>query len=176
MHLRLILAAAFAVGLASAAQAQVAQVIATCGAGVTLPAGPGGKLFQDTAGLLCINASPATTAGTSGGTAQSVQGVNGGVPQATTIRAAGTNRSATIGTTAVTLMPANASRQGWKIKNDSTGDLWINFDATATATAGGGNIKIVAGGYLTSEPGFIETGAMSAIGSAAGLAITAREH
>lgn len=94
----------------------------------------------------------------------------------TTIRTGSANRSATVGTTATTLMNANPGRQGWKIKNDSTGDIWINFDATATATPGGGNFKIPPGGYLASEPGFIETGAMSAIGSAAGLAITAREH
>ena len=96
--------------------------------------------------------------------------------QLTPSRVAGTPRSVTVGTTAVTLMPANGARQGWKVKNDSAGDIWINFDAAATATAGGGNFKIPAGGYLASEPGFVETGAMSAIGSAAGLAITAREH
>lgn len=94
----------------------------------------------------------------------------------TTLRSAGTNRSATVGTAAVALMAANPARQGWKIKNDSAGDLWINFDATATATPGSGNIKIPAGGYLASEPGFVETGTLSIIGSAAGLAITVREY
>lgn len=91
-------------------------------------------------------------------------------------RSVGVNRSATVGTTAIVIMAANAMRQGWKIKNDSAGDLWVNFDGTATATPGGGNIKVPAGGYLASEPGFVETGAMSAIGSAAGLAVTVREH
>jgi hypothetical protein len=114
--------------------------------------------------------------GGSPGQSLSVQGGIGGVPLATTIRGAGTNRSATVGTTASTLMAANTARQGWKIKNDSAGDIWINFDTTATAVAGGGNIKIAAGGYLASEPGFIETGAISVIGSAASLNITAREH
>lgn len=93
-----------------------------------------------------------------------------------TIRLTGTNRSASVGTTAVTLMAANTGRQGWKIKNDSAGDLWINFDATATTAAGSGNIRIPSGAYLSSEPGFVETGAMSAIGSTASLAITAREY
>lgn len=93
-----------------------------------------------------------------------------------TIRGTGTNRSVTIGTTATTVMVANGFRFGWKVKNDSTGDIWINFDGAATAAPGGGNIKIPAGGYMSSEPGFVETGAMSAIGSAAGLNITAREH
>jgi hypothetical protein len=118
----------------------------------------------------------ANAAGTAAGTALTVQGTAAGLPIPTTVRGAGTNRSATVGTTAVTLMAANTSRQGWKIKNDSAGDIWINFDATATAAPGGGNIKVPAGSYLSSEPGFVETGAMSAIGSAAGLAITAREH
>lgn len=89
---------------------------------------------------------------------------------------AGTNRSATVGTTAVTLMAANAARRGWKVKNDTASDIWINFDAAATAAAGSGNFKIPAGGFAASEPGFVETGAMSAIGAAAGLAITAREY
>lgn len=89
---------------------------------------------------------------------------------------AGTNRSATVGTTAVTLMPANTARRGWKVKNDTASDIWISFDGTATAAAGSGNFKIPAGGFAASEPGFVETGAMSAIGSAAGLAITAREY
>ncbi len=94
----------------------------------------------------------------------------------TTLRAAGTNRSATVNTTAANLMASNAARQGWKVKNDGTNAIWINFDTTASATPGGGNIKIPAGGYLASEPGFIETGAMSAIAETGAVAITAREH
>lgn len=57
MHLRLILAAAFAAGLASHAQAQVAQVITTCGTGVSLPLGPGGRLYMDSTGTLCTGGS-----------------------------------------------------------------------------------------------------------------------
>jgi len=94
----------------------------------------------------------------------------------TTLRSTGTARSATVGTSASVLMAANANRQGWRIKNDTTGDIWINFDTTATAVPGGGNIKIPAGAFLASEPGFVETGAISVIGSAAGLNITAREY
>jgi hypothetical protein len=117
-----------------------------------------------------------TAAGTSATNAQAIQGVTGGVPLATTIRSAGTNRSASVTTTASTLMAANTVRQGWKIKNDSAVGIWINFDATATAAAGSGNILIPAGGYLSSEPGFVETGAMSAIAVSGTAAITAREH
>jgi hypothetical protein len=118
----------------------------------------------------------ATAAGTSATNAQAVQGVTGGVPLPTTIRSAGTNRSANVTTTASVLMAANTSRQGWKIKNDSAVGIWINFDATATAAAGSGNILIPAGGYLSSEPGFVETGAMSAIAVSSTAAITAREY
>lgn len=90
---RLILAAALAVGLASSAVAQaVPQVIATCGVGVSLPLGPGGRLYQDQTGILCTTAGSGgggsggatgsvTAAGTNGSTAQAVQGITGGVPQ-----------------------------------------------------------------------------------------------
>lgn len=96
----------------------------------------------------------------------------------TTLRSAGTNRSATIGTTAVTLMASNLVRQGWWVKNDNaTGDLWCNFDGTATATPGGGNFRIVPGGYQANEPGFVTTNALSCISTVAGgIAITMREH
>lgn len=91
-------------------------------------------------------------------------------------RTTGTNRSATVATTASVLMASNINRQGWKIKNDCANAVWINFDATAAATAGSGNIKIAAGAYLASEPGFVETGAMSAIAETASCTLTAREH
>lgn len=94
----------------------------------------------------------------------------------TTLRSAGTNRSASVTTTAANLMAANASRQGWKIKNDCSVAVWINFDATATAAAGSGNIQVPAGAYMASEPGFVETGAMSAIAASGTCALTAREH
>lgn len=90
---RLFLAAALAAGLASPALAQsVPQVIATCGIGVSLPLGPGGRLFQDQTGILCTTAGSGggggggatgsvTAAGTNGSAAQAVQGITGGVPQ-----------------------------------------------------------------------------------------------
>lgn len=107
---------------------------------------------------------------------QVIQGSIGGTPLSTTARSAGTNRSATVATTASTLMPANPIRQGWKVKNDCSVAVWVNFDGTATAGAGSGNIQIVAGGYLSSEPGFVETGAMSAIASSGTCNLTVREH
>lgn len=150
MTARLLAALALAAALSGAAQAQTARVVTDCALDAALPSRDATGLIVDQTGRLCVGS--------------------------TTLASAGTNRSATVGTVAVTLMAANTARRGWRIRNDSAGDVWINFDATATAAAGGGNIKIPANSSLTSEPGFVETGAMSAIGSAAALAITAREH
>lgn len=93
-----------------------------------------------------------------------------------TLSSAGTNRSLSVAITATAVMAANTARRGWKIKNDCANAVWVNFDAAAAATAGGGNIKIAPGGYLASEPNFVETGAMSAIAETAACALTAREH
>lgn len=76
MQQRLILAAAFAVGLSSAAQAQIAQVVTTCGAGVTLPPGPGGRLYMDATGNLCMSAA---SAGGGTGSASATSASTGGI-------------------------------------------------------------------------------------------------
>ena len=132
--------------------AQVGQsqavVVSSCGS-VTLPINEPRLVYMDQSGRLC----------TVGGTAS-----------------AGTNRSASIGTTASTLMPANTARRGWKVKNDCANAIWISFDGAAATASGSGNIKVPAGGYLASEPSFVETGAMSAIAEASACLVTAREH
>lgn len=93
-----------------------------------------------------------------------------------TLRSAGTNRSATVGTTAANLWPVNVNRQGAWIKNDSTADIWCNYDGTAAATPGGGNFRIAAnGGFYDTEANFVSTNALSCI-STASVAITSREH
>ena len=117
-----------------------------------------------------------TVAGTSATNGQGVQGVTGGVPLATTIRSAGTNRSAAVTTTAANLMAANTARQGWKVKNDCAVSVWVSFDGAAAAAAGSGNIQVAAGGYLSSEPGFVETGALSAVAASGTCNLTAREY
>lgn len=87
--------------------------------------------------------------------------------------APGTDRSGTAGTSSSALMAANAARRNFYIKNDSTIDIWINPSATATATAGNGNIKVPAnGGYF--EQAF-STSAWSVIAASATAAYTARE-
>lgn len=88
---------------------------------------------------------------------------------------AGTDRSITASTSSQQLMPANATRHGFLIKNDSTIDIWINIGSTAVAAAGGGNLKISAnGGYYEAPVGF--TTAINIIAASGSPAITAREY
>lgn len=86
---RLLLAAALAVGLSSAVQAQTARTVATCGA-QSLRVGDATNLFVDSTGVLCSTAGAGgggagstgsvTSAGANGTSAQAIQGINGGVP------------------------------------------------------------------------------------------------
>ncbi|MCZ7488158.1 hypothetical protein [Rhizobium rhizogenes] len=103
-------------------------------------------------------------------TTQSTEDLAAVLPAKTT-----TNRSLATSTTAAAAMPANTARRGWKVKNDSAIDVWINFIGTATAVAGSGNLKVAAGAYLASEPGYVETGAMSIIAASGTPAITIYE-
>jgi hypothetical protein len=62
---------------------------------------------------------------------------------------AATNRSIVATTTAQTAMAANTARTKFIVKNDTTIDVWISIGGTASAAAGGNNIKVPAnGGYL----------------------------
>lgn len=86
---RIIVAAALALGLSSAAHSQAARTVATCGA-QSLRVGDSTNLFVDSTGVLCSTAGSGgggggatgsvTPAGTSGTSAQAVQGITGGVP------------------------------------------------------------------------------------------------
>lgn len=89
-----------------------------------------------------------------------------------TASSVGTDRSGTVGTSSATLIPANAARTRFFIKNDSANDIWINFGGTATAAAGSGNLKIAANGGYYEYSGY--TGAVNAIAGTAS-AVTARE-
>ncbi|AWI90269.1 hypothetical protein C0214_19620 [Methylobacterium sp. DM1] len=160
MLYRLAIAAALGLGLTDAASAQNVQTVTDC-AGVQRQGVSGGRLYVDQAGRLCIVINGATGTATIG---------------STTVRSSGTNRSATVGTTAANLWPVNANRQGGWIKNDAATDIWCNYDGTASATPGGGNFKIAAsGGFYDTEANFVSTNALSCIGTAA-TAITSREH
>lgn len=161
MLYRLAIAAAFGlVALTASADAQTVQVVNDC-AGVTSQPSPGGRLYTDQSGRLCVV----------------MAGSSGSAPiGSTTLRTAGTNRSTTVSTTAANIWPVNASRQGAWIKNDSAADIWCNYDGTASATPGGGNFKVAAsGGFYDTEPNFVSINALSCI-STASVAITSREH
>lgn len=66
MLYRLLLALALAAGVSSAAQAQTANTVQTCGS-TQLPLGPGGYLSIDPVGRLCVSAAASETKAGSGG-------------------------------------------------------------------------------------------------------------
>ena len=107
--------------------------------------------------------------------------VNGGGDAAKAQRtvpanAAPTNRSGTItaANTAQVLMAANTIRKGFRIQNQSTGDLWVN-DMGAAATVGQPSLQIKPGAYLASEMWGCSPTAVSIIGSTTGQAFHASE-
>jgi len=55
------------------------------------------------------------------------------------------NRSLAVSTASQQMVQANTLRERLLIKNDSASDIWINPFGPASATPGGGNIRIVAG-------------------------------
>jgi hypothetical protein len=77
------------------------------------------------------------------------------------VTGAGTNRSATVGTTSALLMGSNSGRTKFIIKNDSTVVVWVNFGNTAVAAAGSGNYAIAANGGYWEVDGY--TGPLAAI-------------
>jgi hypothetical protein len=86
-----------------------------------------------------------------------------------------TDKSGTVtsGGAAQTLAAANASRRGFWIQNQSTGDLWISSVGTAAATQP--SLKI-APGYLYECPAHgVPVTAISIYGATTGQAFAARE-
>lgn len=85
------------------------------------------------------------------------------------------DRSGTIttGGTAQNAAASNASRIGFAIQNNSSGDLW--FNTLATAVQSQPSIKVAAGGYYETPPGVSPTGAISIIGATTAQAFSARE-
>ncbi len=83
------------------------------------------------------------------------------------------DRSMTVTTTSQQLMAANSNRQNFFIKNDSAVDVYIRYGTDpASATIGGGNIKIAAnGGYLEGT----DQRAIQIIAASATAAVTAGE-
>lgn len=96
-----------------------------------------------------------------------------GVPVSNVVPATATDRGVVVGTSAVTLMAANATRKGMSLQNQSsTASCYIN--GITTATADYHSLLIGPGGYF--EPDHhIGAGAISIICSAASTSVYARE-
>lgn len=91
------------------------------------------------------------------------------------ISTAPTNASGTItsGGTAQNAAAANATRRGFVLQNNSTGDLW--FSTIATAVQSQPSFKLPPGAYYESPPFGGGVGAISIIGATTGQAFTGRE-
>ena len=79
----------------------------------------------------------------------------------------------TLGGTAQSLAPANASRKYFLFQNISAGNLYINFTTTAVALQP--SITVAAGGSFVMESSFVSGEAISVIGATTGQAFTAKE-
>ncbi|MGU3386938.1 hypothetical protein ACLBYG_20675 [Methylobacterium sp. D53M] len=125
-----------------------------------------------------LDTSVETAVGTAGTRAVTVQGAAGGVPLPvdTVVRGTATSHSGTIaaGGTAQQLMAANASRRGFVVQNQSSGDLYVN--GLGTATADQNSLKIAAGDFYETSVQHVGTGAVSIIGATTGQAFYAREY
>lgn len=163
------LAIAAALGLAALtapADAQVAQVLPSCGS-ASIPVGPGGRLYTDQTGNLCTagggggsSGGSVTAAGTNGTQAQAVQGIAGGVPQNVNAGTDGSTSRALRTTTTGALEPPTAA--GGKITRTSTA-LTANTStsiAAANANRVALGIQCGSGGVSVDETG----GALTAAG------------
>lgn len=105
-----------------------------------------------------------------------ITAVSGSAPYSLTLSAAATvaNGAAVTSNGGQPLMALNAARRGYKIQNQhATADIYIN--AQATATADYHSLKIPAGSYYESQPGHVDTGAVSIISTVASAPVYARE-
>lgn len=90
------------------------------------------------------------------------------------VRAASADRGVVIGTTSVQLMPANLGRRGLVIQNQST-TATVYISGLAGATADYHSLMIPPGGYYETPAHHVGTGAISAVATAAGTPVYARE-
>lgn len=96
-----------------------------------------------------------------------------GLPVNTVVQGVATDRGGLIGTSAVTIMAANATRRGFSVQNQSaSASCYIN--GTRTATADYHSLVVGPTGYF--EPDHhVGTGAISIICTAASTPVYARE-
>lgn len=92
---------------------------------------------------------------------------------------ANTNRSAAVGTTAVTIAAANATRAGFVMQNVGDvggGDIWYSFVGTA-AVGALGSFRLAPGGVLSMMgAGVVDTSAISVIASTGTINVSAMEY
>lgn len=88
-----------------------------------------------------------------------------------------TDRSGTItaGNISQQLMAANPTRRGWRIQNNSTGDLWFNDVGGAASANGLGCFKLAPGGYFETSFGGITSTVINIVGATTGQAFSASE-
>ena len=89
-------------------------------------------------------------------------------------RAASTDRGASVGTTAVTLMPANATRRGFVVQNQSA-SATVYLSGLGTAMADWHSLQLPPGATYETSAHHVGTGAISAIATAANTPVYARE-
>ena len=92
------------------------------------------------------------------------------VPTCTLIERSGT---ITLGATAQTLAPSNASRKYFLFQNNSAGNLWINFTLAASTTLP--SFVVVSGASFVMENSFVSNEAISVVGATTGQAFTCKE-
>lgn len=132
----ILLALALAAGVSSAAQAQEAQAIPTCGS-ASLSLGPGNNIFVDQTGNLCTSSA--------GGSGQAI------APSST----AGSAITPTVsrGATVMTAKAAPGNLYGFSFTQGATAGLFAIIDAAAAPTAGAAItpvecIAVPASGYV----------------------------
>lgn len=146
----ILLALALAAGVSSAAQAQQARVVASCGSQALRLNDPSSQTIDQT-GRLCV-ATDSVVQGTAA--------YRGG-----TITTANASQQ---------LMAANTARRGFSVQNQSTGDLYIKVGQTATTS--NLSLKIAAGALYESPPQHVSPSVINIIGATAGQAFYATEY
>lgn len=104
---------------------------------------------------------------------QTTPGVTNGVQLNGTGTWVDKSGTVTLGGTAQQIAASNASRRGFIIQNNSSGDLW--FSTLATAVVSQPSMKVASGQAFSVTAPDVPTGAISIIGATTSQSFTARE-
>ena len=94
--------------------------------------------------------------------------------QARNVAPADRSGTVAVGGSAQQLAPANLTRRGWRLQNQSAGDLWVN-DKGGTATASQPSLRIAANSYYESPITGCSNRVLSVYGATTGQAFEASE-